>query len=80
MVTKIPSPFASPFAKLMLGIFWIVYSGMLVALLIGRDVNLLIIVAWWTFALPWITWNFPGGVQVEAGRRLGGGPMYPLRH
>jgi hypothetical protein len=73
MVTKVPSPFASPFAKILLTIVWIAYTGMLVAFVVGRDVNLLIIVVAWTFILPWITWNFLSGVQVEAGSRVGGG-------
>ena len=76
MVTKVPSPFASPFAKTLLAVSWVAYAGMLVALVIGRDVNLLIIVGWWTLAVPWVTWCFLSGVQIEPGRRVGGGPMY----
>jgi hypothetical protein len=77
VVTKVPSPFASLFAKTLLAIFWVVYAGMLVALVVGRDLNLLIIAGWWTFCLPWITWCFLSGVKVEPGRSVGGGPMYP---
>lgn len=75
MVTKVPSPFASPFAKTLLAIFWVAYAGMLVALVVGRDVTLLIF-AGWTVGLPWITWGFLSGVKVEPGRGVGGGPMY----
>ena len=62
---------------MLLSVFWIAYVAMIIALVIGRDVNLLVIAFFWTFGLPWITWAFLSGVQVEAGRRVGGGPMYP---
>lgn len=76
MVTKVPSPFASPFAKTLLGVFWVAYAVMLVALVVGRDVSLLIIAGWWTLFLPWVTWCFLSGVRVEPGQSVGGGPMY----
>lgn len=74
---KVPSPFNSPFAKAILTIFWCAYVGMLVALIVDFDINLFIIAGWWTFVLPWLTWSFLSGVQVEPGKRVGGGPMYP---
>lgn len=74
---KVPSPFNSPFAKVILTVFWCAYVGMLVALVVDFDINLFIIAGWWTFVLPWLTWSFLSGVQVEPGKRAGGGPMYP---
>jgi hypothetical protein len=62
---------------MLLAVFWVVYAGMVVALIVGRDINLLIIVGCWTFILPWITWSFLSGVRVVPGRSVGGGPMYP---
>jgi hypothetical protein len=77
MVTRVRSPFASPFVKILLSVFWLVYAGMLVAIIVGRDPNLLVIVIAWTFILPWITWSFLSGVRLIPGRSVGGGPMYP---
>jgi hypothetical protein len=50
---------------------------MLVMLIIAYDPNLLVIAVAWTFILPWLTWCFLSGVQIEPGRSIGGGPMYP---
>ena len=76
MVTKVPSPFTSPFTKVLLAFFWLVYAALVIALVVVRDINLLILVAWWTAGLPWVTWAMLSGVQVDPGRSVGGGPLF----
>ncbi len=77
MVTRVRSPFASPFAKLIVAVFWVAYAAMLIAIVVGRDANLLAIGIAWTIGLPWMTSSFLSGVRVVPGKSVGGGPMYP---
>jgi hypothetical protein len=77
MAQKVPTPFASPFSKALLAVFWIAYAVMLLMLTVTYDPSLLVIAVAWTFILPWLTWCVLSGLQVEPGRRIGGGPMYP---
>jgi hypothetical protein len=73
---KVPSPFNSPLTKGMLAVFWAAYAFMLAALFVSDERGFLFIFVGWTIGLPWITWNFLSGVQMEPGKRVGGGPMY----
>jgi hypothetical protein len=73
----VPSPFNSPFTKAMLALFWLVYVGLLISLIVDPQKPVVVTAAFWTVALPWITWNFLSGVRVSPGRSVGGGPMYP---
>jgi hypothetical protein len=76
MVAKVARPFASPFSRMLLVIMWLAYACMVVTLVMGKDINVLIITIWWTAGLPWATWGFLSGVRVEPGRSVGGGPIY----
>jgi hypothetical protein len=77
MIEKVPSPFNSPFMKVLLAILWLAYFVMLIYLIVARGGPLIILVGGWSLLLPWITWNFLSGVRVERGRSVGGGPMHP---
>jgi hypothetical protein len=81
MGMRVPGPLASPFAKAVLCLFWLVYAAIVVALAVGAEPEpgLLFIIAGWTFILPWLTWAFlvGGVVRIQSGKSVGGGLLYP---
>lgn len=77
MAQRVPSPFNSPFAKAILAILWVAYTGMGISLVRNYDTGLLFMLIGWTGFLPLFTWFFLSGVRLEPARSVGGGPMYP---
>jgi hypothetical protein len=77
MVEKRPSPFSSPFSRLVLGVLTLGFAGAFAYSLTTRDINGIIATTPGFFIIPWLAWNLLSGVQVRPGQSVGGGPMYP---